>query len=39
MVAKIFDNDAIIRYSVELYEEEEIMQTIRACLYEVSHLS
>ena len=30
MAAKIFDNDIIIRYSVELYEEEETMQIIRA---------
>ena len=38
MAAKIFDNDAIIKYPVELLEEEETMQTIKDCLHEVSHL-
>ena len=27
MEAKIFDNDAIIKYSVELWKEEETMYT------------
>ena len=27
MAAKIFDNDAIIKYSVELYKEEETIHT------------